>query len=88
MSLLHFFRRRPEWLRGINCVLLAVLVLACLPCPIAAAAVEVDPSVATPALGHVIFADFFSKMGDRTRMIQVGCIFVAIGIFVLTRSYR
>ena len=30
----------------------------------------------------------YEIMGNRTRMLQVGCVFVAIGIFLLRQKYR
>ena len=36
----------------------------------------------------VVVGFFDDLMGNRTRMIQVACIFGAIGIFILTRTYR
>src|SRR5262249_39561810 len=56
------------------------------PCACAAADARVETGCpgAAPPLGSLADA-----MGNpRARMIQVGCVAVAVGIFLLSRSYR
>jgi hypothetical protein len=43
----------------------------------------------TSDVGLLVVASFINDiMGNRTRMIQVGCIVLAIGFFVLRQQYR
>jgi hypothetical protein len=60
-----------------------VLALCCVWAVPSAAAAPVASPVAGPVVGSVV-----DIMSDRTRMIQVTCVAVAVGIFLLTRSYR
>ncbi|HYV39743.1 MAG TPA: hypothetical protein VE988_28905 [Gemmataceae bacterium] len=81
---------RPRWPRGHE-ALVALLVLLCLVCaqPSAFSASTNDSCVAGAAPTGVVLADFVGEvMGNRTRMIQIACILVAIGVFILTRSIK
>jgi len=75
--------------RSISCaraVVLILLVLCCLAAPPTADAATSHAGALVASTGAV--ASVGGVMGNRTRMIQVTCIIVAIGIFVLTRSIR
>lgn len=71
-------------LRRVALVLALALIFSLMVTPAADAAVSCAVPVATPApVGWVS-----EVMGNRTRMIQIGCVMGAIGIFFLTRNYR
>jgi hypothetical protein len=74
-----------------HAIVVALLLAFCLtgpgglvaPAPAHAAGLH---SAAPPT---VTVGGYFQEFaGNRTRMIQVGCIIAAIGIFLLTRTYR
>jgi hypothetical protein len=67
-------------------VVLILLVLCCLAAPPTADAAAQGAGVMVASTTAV--ASIVDVMGNRTRMIQVTCVIVAIGVFVLTRSYR
>jgi hypothetical protein len=81
----HFFDRSP--LRITALLILIVAGFALVAGPVGAA-----PCCGDLVLGAGLFAptaDLSSElMGNRTRMIQVCCVVVAIGIFVLSRSIK
>jgi len=88
MTLEHFSWRRPPSGQIVLVALLVVLCFACHPGNLAAAPIHEATLVAAAPCG-VLVGSFLDEMaGNRTRMIQVGCAFVAIGVFLLTRSYR
>ena len=66
--------------------LLVVLCFALFVAPVAAAGSEEAAVRAAPC--PVVVAFLNDILGNRARMIQVGCVFVAVGIFVLRMSYR
>jgi hypothetical protein len=69
-------------------IALILLALCCAAAPTAAeppAPAELGATAGAPAL---VLANLTDVMGARARMIQVACVFVAVGIFLLTRSYR
>jgi hypothetical protein len=82
---------------GLSLILLAAL---CLQPHSAAATVSPADELASPsvsagaspgAVGSAssgLFAFWNSILGNQTRMIQVGLVIIAIGIFILTRSIR
>ena len=73
---------------GRRAALAALLVILCflLAAPVLWAAEPTEAAVgAAPPLGMVV--GFVNDiLGNRTRMIQVGLVFVAIGVFLLTRA--
>lgn len=92
----HFVER--FCLRGIVLMVLVSFTLAAVPSPAVSAApvapVSDDgdarsPLVAAAATYAVCPAAFWdSILGNQTRMIQVGLVIIAIGIFILTRSIK
>jgi hypothetical protein len=68
-------------------LLLSAFFLFGIAMPVAAAPATAAGDVAAP--GVLVWGSYFNEiLGNRTRMIQVACVFVAIGVFVLTRSYK
>jgi hypothetical protein len=70
--------------------LVVLLVLLCLAIPVTRATANADaesPVVHAPT-GGVVLGFFDDVMGNRTRMIQVGAVFVVVGILLLRMSYR
>jgi len=65
--------------------LLAILCFVLAATPVSAAETcETTVGAAAPATIVVGFVN--DVLGNRTRMIQVGLVFVAIGVFLLTRA--
>jgi hypothetical protein len=65
-----------------------LLCLTVAPTSAAAAPIQ-DAQIVSAAPAPGVVVGFFNDIiGNRTRMIQVACVIVAIGVFVLTRSYR
>jgi hypothetical protein len=81
---------RTRLARWAPCLItLLVLALCCVAAPAAAEAATVDAAaLGSGAAGPVVVGSFLDVMGDRTRMIQVTCVVVAVGVFLLSRSYR
>lgn len=91
------FDERSCW-RGIVLIVL-VCLLAGAPAAVVSAAAPVAPAsddgdartplLATAATNTVCLVAFWnSVLGNQTRMIQVGLVIIAIGIFILTRSIK
>jgi len=65
-------------------LLVVLCLLLCAP-PVSAAEANETTVAAAPPVGMVVgFVN--DVVGNRTRMIQVGLVFVAIGVFLLTRA--
>jgi hypothetical protein len=76
-------------LRGMTLLLLIVVGFSMAAAPAGASMLCEESPFVTKSGMHVPAADFSTEvMGNRARMIQVCCVVVAIGIFVLSRSIK
>jgi hypothetical protein len=70
--------------------LLVVLALTCYPNPLIAAQADNAAVLASDASSSTLFAAGWVNdiMGNRTRMIQIACVFVVVGALLLRQKYR
>jgi len=83
-SSFHSVSSRP----GKRAALAALLVIVCflLAAPPVPAAEANDTAIGAMAPLGMALGFVNDILGNRTRMIQVGLVFVAIGVFLLTRA--
>ena len=73
---------------GKRAALAALLVILCfvLAVPAVSAGEATETAVGALAPVGIVVGFVNDVLGNRTRMIQVGLVFVAIGVFLLTRA--